>query len=232
LGAFVAPLAGWNVRGYSYGERTADGQLHPGADLNVGYGDDDRGLPVVAFAAGTAVYRGEWDGATYGYGNFALVEHVIGADSALTPHAGLRLWSLYAHLDSFDEAFVEGAPVAAGQRIGACGKSGWQEWAHLHFELRYAGPPEMQPGYWGGRLTPEQLSERYADPYTLMKTLGGLPEPSSGGVDPAAYAALQADRDFNWRLKQRFEHELRTLEARRRLKRGTVTRLIATASAS
>ena len=48
MGAIVAPLAGWNVRGYGYGERQEDGQLHPGADLNVGYGDQDLGLPVVA----------------------------------------------------------------------------------------------------------------------------------------------------------------------------------------
>jgi murein DD-endopeptidase MepM/ murein hydrolase activator NlpD len=221
-GSFVAPLTGWNVRGYSYGERTSDGQLHPGADLNVGYGDDDRGLPVLAFAAGTVAFRGEWDGTTYGYGNFGLVEHVIGG--------GVQLWSLYAHLDSFDDGVAVGAPVAAGQRIGACGKSGGQEWAHLHFELRYGGPPEMPPWYWGGRLTPQQLSERYADPYTLMKLLGALPEPSGGDVDPAAYAALQADRDFNFRLKQAFEHELRTLEQRRRLKHGTVARLIAGAA--
>ena len=47
MGALVVPpLAGWNVRGYSYGELTKTG-YHPGADLNVGYGDADLGLPVV-----------------------------------------------------------------------------------------------------------------------------------------------------------------------------------------
>ena len=61
----MAPLAGWNVRGYSYAERQADGQMHPGADLNVGYGDDDLGLPVVSMAAGSVVHWEEWDGASY-----------------------------------------------------------------------------------------------------------------------------------------------------------------------
>jgi len=217
----AAPLSGWNVRGYSYAERQADGQLHPGADLNVGAGDDDLGLPVVSFAAGTVVHRGEWDGATYGYGNYGLIEHSIGS---------VRLWSLYAHLDELDAALQVGAEVQAGQRIGACGKSGWQEWAHLHFELRYLGPPEMPPWYWGGRLTAEQLSERYADPYTLVNVWGEVPDAAAGMVDEAAHTALREDREFNWRLKQIFEHELRTLELKRRLKRGTVAGLIASAS--
>jgi len=231
MGALVvAPLAGWNVRGYSYGERQADGQLHTGADLNVGAGDDDRGLPVGAFADGTVVYRGAWDGASYGYGNYGLVEHRFG--QALTPplsqgerEVGLRLWSLYAHLDGFDDAFVVGEQVAAGQRIGACGKSGRQEWAHLHFELRYLGPPEMEAWYWGGRLTLEQLGERYADPFTLMRVLSALA--NGPEMDAGAYAALEADRNYNFRLKMSMEGELRRLEEKRRLKLGTVARLIA-----
>ena len=217
----VAPLPGWNVRGYSYAERQADGQLHPGADLNVGGGDADWRLPVVSFAAGTVVYRGEWDGVSYGYGNYGLVEHQIGE---------LRLWSLYAHLDGFEPAFRVGERVGAGERIGTCGKSGWQGWAHLHFEIRYVGPPEMEPWYWGGRLSPEGLSERYADPYTLMRalgTLGALPEGRAElSVDAGAYAALEEDRDWNYRVKMAFEGELRMLEGKRRVKRGTVERLI------
>ena len=232
-GLVVAPLPGWNVRGYSYAERMADGQLHPGADLNVGGGDGDWGLPVVSCAAGTVVYRGDWDGASYGYGNYGLIEHVLSPRDPTDPGA-LRLWALYAHLDQFDPAFQVGAPVVAGQPIGTCGKSGHQQWAHLHFELRYQGPPEMEPWYWGGRLDPARLSERYADPYTLLRVLGVLPNspaepaaPAVPAIDPAACAALAADRDYNYRLKQVFEHELRTLEQRRRLKRGTVARLIA-----
>src|SRR5436190_1020085 len=48
----VAPLPEWNVRGWSYAQRQDDGQLHPGADLNVGWGDEDLGRDVVAWAEG------------------------------------------------------------------------------------------------------------------------------------------------------------------------------------
>ena len=48
-------------------------------------------------------------------------------------------------------------------------------------------------------------------------------------VHPTIYAALQADHGCNDTLKQLFEHELRILESRKRLKRGAVARLIAAA---
>ena len=148
----VAPLAGWNVRGYSYGELQPDGQRHPGADLNVGYGDEDLGLDVVCFADGVVAERLAWDGETYGLGNVGLVEHRLFRGAGLEGGEGersVRLWSVYAHLDGLDEGFVPGARVEAGQRVGACGKSGSQAWAHLHFELRYRGPSEgMTAAYW------------------------------------------------------------------------------------
>ena len=242
----VAPLAGWNVRGYSYGELQPDGQRHPGADLNVGYGDEDLGLPVVCFADGVVAERVDWDGRSYGFGNAGLVEHrLFGQDGEAASGSesgteGVRLWSLYAHLDSFDGGFVPGARLAAGQRIGACGKSGGQTWAHLHFELRYKGLPDMAARYWGGRLSYEAQSARYADPYTVLRLLEGLELGSSSaarGVDgerveaacPEAErcAVVWADRDYNYRLKMLFEGTLRELEAKRRLKRGTTERLIA-----
>src|SRR5687768_12916828 len=109
----VSPLPGWDVRGYSYGELTPDGHRHPGADLNVGYGDEDLGLPVVCFADGLVVDRVQWDGATYGYGNVGLVQHTLfGSDEPhKQPDASVRLWSLYAHLHEFDAHFVPGARI-------------------------------------------------------------------------------------------------------------------------
>src|SRR5688500_35407 len=165
----VSPLPGWNVRGYSYAELTPDGHRHPGADLNVGYGDEDLGLPVVCFADGLVVERVEWDGASYGYGNVGLIEHrLFGAEET---HEAVPLWSLYAHLDDFDERFVPGSHIAAGQPVGTCGKSGNQGWAHLHFELRFKGPPVMPVTFWGGRLSCAAQSALYADPYTLLRLL-------------------------------------------------------------
>jgi murein DD-endopeptidase MepM/ murein hydrolase activator NlpD len=215
-----APLPGWNVRGWGYGQRQDDGQLHPGADLNVGAGDEDLGLDVVCFADGVVVARREWDGITYGYGNALLVAHELGA---------LRLWSLYAHLHELDDAAQVGATVAGGQRLGACGKSGRQRWAHLHFELRYHGPDQMPLGYWGGGLSVDELSRRYADPYTLLKLaeIGG--SEGAGGATAADLAAhmavLQADRDLNYRIKMEFEAILRG-GTYRQVRRGRSVRYV------
>ncbi|HEU5315794.1 MAG TPA: M23 family metallopeptidase [Chloroflexota bacterium] len=225
----VAPLAGWNVRGYSYGELQPDGQRHPGADLNVGYGDDDLGLPVLCFADGIVVERREWDGQSCGLGNVALVAHHLFAG----PSAGLHLWSAYAHLDSFAPSFVKGTLVGAGEPIGTCGKSGHQQWAHLHFELRYKGPPDMTALYWGGRLSYEAQSDRYADPYTVLRVLEGA---ALGPAESDSTARLEElrrtlqlteeDRERNYRLKMELESQLRSLETARRVKRGTTDSLI------
>ena len=224
----VSPLPGWNVRGFSYGELQPDGQPHPGADLNVGYGDDDLGLPVVCFAAGTVAELRPWDGVEYGLGNVALVEHTLFGSS----HP-IKLWSMYAHLDSFADSLREGSPIAAGDPIGACGKSGFQSWAHLHFELRYVGPPEMPATYWGGRLTYEAQSRRYADPFTLLRVLEGaaLHDAQEDLVRRLSQTEhdlhiTQIDRERNYSLKMEMESYLRRLEHSRRIRRGTTDRLI------
>lgn len=214
----VEPLPGWNVRGWSYLERQDDGQIHPGLDLNVGWGDTDLGVPVVCLADGVVVARQEWDGYTPGFGNLGMVEHDL---------HDLRLWSVYAHLAEFDAAFVEGAAYQAGQRIGACGKSGRQRWSHLHLEVRYAGPDVLPPDYWGGGLPLDRLAESYADPGTLLRILSYVqPAAGEGEVLPGPADALRRDREYNYQLKMVFESQLRALEARRRIKRGTVDRLI------
>ena len=184
------PLPGWNVRGYSYAQRQTDNQLHPGADLNVGGGDDDLGLPVISFADGTVVERVDWNGATYGYGNALLVQHSL---------SGLDLWTLYAHLDGIHSNSVPGYIVKGGEELGWCGKSGFQTWAHLHFEIRYQGPPAMPLSYWGGGLDIESLSNRYADPYSLFKVLGSFSDPPADSCEP---------------IKSHFERFIRELQPR------------------
>ncbi|HET7769745.1 MAG TPA: M23 family metallopeptidase, partial [Chloroflexota bacterium] len=217
----------------------------PGADLNVGYGDEDLGLDVVCFADGVVAERLEWDGETYGLGNVGLVEHRLfggggpEGGSEGESEGGVRLWSLYAHLDGFDEGFVPGARLAAGQRVGACGKSGFQAWAHLHFELRYRGPAEgMTAAYWGGRLSYEAQSERYADPYTVLRVLEGAGVFGAAEDLVARLARLaltehelrvtRIDRERNYQLKMEMEMEAcwRRLEGAKRVRRGTTERLI------
>ena len=196
------PLPGFNSRGYSYAQKQDDGQLHPGADLNVGAGDDDLGLPVVAFADGTIVGRIDWNRSSFGYGNALLLQHDF---------PGLQLWTIYAHLDAFHSNSVLGYPAACGEEIGWCGKSGYQLWSHLHFEIRYQGPPAMPIEYWGGGLPIQTLSDRYADPYTLFKVLGTMPAPA---VDCSAVEAQLAlvtdDRDRCNTLKAQFENWIST----------------------
>ena len=213
----MAPLSGWNVRGYSYGELTPTGERHPGADLNVGGGDEDLGVPVVCFADGTVAERLEWDGWSYGLGNVGLVEHRLFAKQGA--EEGVRVWSMYAHLEGFDERFVPGARVEAGQPIGTCGKSGGQTWAHLHFELRYRGPEHgMGAGYWGGRLSYEAQSARYADPFTVLRLLEGVGRIEGPGVAElvAELAVVTADRDWNYAVKMELEHYLRSTRLYRR----------------
>ena len=227
----VVPLAGFmegrGVRGYSYAERQADGQLHTGADLNIGAGDEDLGLPILAFADGVVEAVRAWDGRSYGFGNCAGVRHELAA--------GVTLWGVYAHAEAL--GVREGDVVVAGQEMGTVGKSGGQRWAHAHFELRWVGFDVLPLMYWGGRLGEGELSRRYADPYSFFRLAPAwnaavemAEAAGSSGVDPAAYEVLAVDREWNYRVKMAFEGELRWLEARRRVKRGTVERLIAGAA--
>ena len=191
----ASPLGGWNVRGYSDGEQSKLG-FHPGADLNVGFGDEDLGLPVVAVAHGMVAAIRHWDRRSYGYGNAVMLRHQI---------FGLELWGLYAHLESINPHLAVDGFVDRGAVVGTCGKSGLQAWAHLHFELRYRGPSEMPLDYPTGRLTLAEMSERFADPFTAFR----LQQPEEM-VEAEEYAVLQEDRNRNYALKMEFEHYLRS----------------------
>ena len=214
MGLFLhPPLPGWNVRGHSYAEITSTGERHPGLDLNVGGGDEDLGLPVVAFLDGEVAARHEWDRRSYGFGNLLLLKHIL----ARPTRDPLTLWTAYAHLDSFAAEAHVGAPVAGGQQIATCGKSGLQRHAHLHFELRFHGPPRVPADFWGGRLNPIAQNLLYGDPYTALRLLDGVDLSLASdevlaqlAASETTLAAVAADRDFNFSLKQTMEHFLRT----------------------
>jgi murein DD-endopeptidase MepM/ murein hydrolase activator NlpD len=79
-----------------------------------------RGTPILAAGNGTV----EKAGRTSGYGNFTLVKHTNGYESA------------YGHQSAFAKGIVPGARVRQGQIIGYVGSTGLSTGPHLHFEIR------------------------------------------------------------------------------------------------
>lgn len=117
--AWRAPLEKMRVTSFFGVMRSVLPTPHKGIDFGAA-----KGTPVHATAAGTVVAAGpiaENDG---GYGITVIVDH--GAEQ-----------SLYAHLDSV--TVVPGQRLAAGQRIGAVGATGFATGPHLHLEMRRNG---------------------------------------------------------------------------------------------
>jgi murein DD-endopeptidase MepM/ murein hydrolase activator NlpD len=92
---------------------------HTGLDIGI-----LQSLTVRTATAGRVVSTGYVPGYD-GYGNVVVVD------------LGDGLTALYAHLAS--SSVRAGQYVAAGQRLGIAGCTGWCTGTHLHFELRYHG---------------------------------------------------------------------------------------------
>jgi murein DD-endopeptidase MepM/ murein hydrolase activator NlpD len=131
--ALVAPAAAhtdsphqlalaWPADGTITGPFGRDGgRPHSGIDIGI-----LRSLTVRSAAPGRVTAVGYQPGFE-GYGNLVLVD------------VGRPFELLYAHLA---QATVEvGDLVAAGDRIGIAGCTGWCTGTHLHFELRRGGTP-------------------------------------------------------------------------------------------
>lgn len=95
------------------------GHFHSGIDLAA-----TAGTPVVATAAGAAHVIAS----AIGFGLHVVIDH------------GGGLQSLYGHLSAV--VIGDGAPVDAGEVIGAVGSSGNSTGPHLHFEIDRNGVPE------------------------------------------------------------------------------------------
>lgn len=114
--------------GYDFGEwSTYSNQFHPGLDFNAGSGGDgDLGMTLVA------VCRMEFrahEETTRGYGKHQWWEIMEG------PHVGS--WVHYCHAYSFVWSTDDiGKSVSRGEKIGECGKSGGQQFVHLHYEVK------------------------------------------------------------------------------------------------
>ncbi len=117
--AWADPLPGAHVSS-AFGERIHPiykvPQFHRGLDLSRGTSNS-----ILASAAGTVL---EVETRT-GYGNDVVIDH------------GDKLSTLYGHMKTV--SVKVGDKVAAGQRIGVVGSTGYATGPHLHFEIRVAG---------------------------------------------------------------------------------------------
>lgn len=124
-GRLVWPLAAWAL---TQGYGCTSFELEPAAPWCPS-GHFHSGLDLAA-PAGTEVHAA-WSGVAHvvetatGYGLHVLVDHGGGVET------------LYGHLEA--ATVSDGAPVAAGQRIGLVGSTGLSTGPHLHFEVRRGG---------------------------------------------------------------------------------------------
>ncbi len=142
-------ISGWDFLEYS----TNSNSLHPGEDWNgVGGGDTDLGDPVYAVSNGYVIAASD-----YNWGNIILIKHKL--------QNGTIVWSQYAHLK--DMLVNSGDNVRRGQQIGTIGKSGNQEYAHLHFEIRKS---DLSPDAWVTNQDEAQILTNYYDPSDFISS--------------------------------------------------------------
>jgi len=91
---------------------------HQGTDIGAGCGQ-----AIYAVSGGTVVYAG-WNG---GYGNFVLIDHGGGIQSA------------YGHIVDGGIVVSYGQTVEVGQQVASVGTTGTSTGCHLHFEIRVDG---------------------------------------------------------------------------------------------
>jgi murein DD-endopeptidase MepM/ murein hydrolase activator NlpD len=113
--SLVWPATGTITRGFGWD----GGDWHPGIDIGT-----LASLDVTAAAPGVVEQTG-YPAGFEGYGDIVLVD------------LGQGFEALYAHLSA--TAVSVGDVVAAGQRLGTAGCTGWCTGTHLHFELREDG---------------------------------------------------------------------------------------------
>ena len=149
------PLMG----GYRFLDLCDNGMTyHPGADLNAkGGGDADLGTPLRCSIDCEVVYIRRWDGYTTGFGN----------------HLWIRLASNeYAHYAHCDQIYVEPHQIYAGGTILAtCGKSGNQQYAHCHFEVKREDPANYGYEYWPYGQSKQFVIDHYVKPLDWWNNL-------------------------------------------------------------
>ena len=117
-GYYVCPVPGARLSQGLHG--------HNAVDLAIAFG-----TPIHAAADGTVIIaksNGLWNG---GYGDFVMISHGNGSET------------LYAHMSR--TAISAGDHVSQGQTIGYVGMTGLTTGPHVHFEIRNAQNPFVDP---------------------------------------------------------------------------------------
>ncbi|CAN5454409.1 hypothetical protein BH10ACT7_BH10ACT7_28980 [soil metagenome] len=120
LSGWVRPAAGYITDSFGYRVSPTSGAstYHQGTDIGAYCG-----APIYAASGGTVVYAG-WNG---GYGNFVLIDHGGGVQTA------------YGHIVNGGIAVSYGQTVDVGQQIASVGTTGTSTGCHLHLEVRVGG---------------------------------------------------------------------------------------------
>lgn len=119
--------------GYHYGQLATYGVkpfqytiLHPGTDMNRGFGAQDLNDPLFAIADGVVTYKG-W---ATGFGWHLFIIHDINHPQ----YGKIRVWAHYMHL-RVQPIIAVGEKVKGGQIVARVGNTGTTS-PHCHFELR------------------------------------------------------------------------------------------------
>jgi murein DD-endopeptidase MepM/ murein hydrolase activator NlpD len=104
-------------------------RVHPIVGERILHSGIDYAAPRMTpnFAAGDGVI--EMAGTNPGYGNFILIKHTNGYETA------------YGHMTKFATGMKEGVRVSQGQIIGYVGSTGLSTGPHVHFEIRINETP-------------------------------------------------------------------------------------------
>lgn len=148
--------------GYKFKQRTKEGAIHPGEDLNSGKtAYADLGVEVRPMAAGEVVFA---KNAGPGWGNIVVLYH-----PELSRLFGHEVYSRYAH---FSKLFVKvGQIVSMDYVMALCGRSGTGS-PHCHWEV-LKKKLDRWTRYTHG-WTPTKIDEYFLSPYQFVKSANEL----------------------------------------------------------
>jgi murein DD-endopeptidase MepM/ murein hydrolase activator NlpD len=134
--------------------------LHSGVDYAA-----ERNTPI--FAAGDGVI--EEAGPNAGYGNFILIRHTNGYETA------------YGHMTRFAKGITQGVRVRQGQVIGYVGSTGLSTGPHVHFEIRINDTPvdPLRVRLPQGRVLGGDLLASFGVERARIDTLLGIDQPAA-----------------------------------------------------